>query len=187
MTTAPAARIRRLTTDELTADEVAAIRALMVAAFGPPGTADGFDDDDWQHALGGVHVVLDVDGEIVAHAAVVEREIHVGGRPLRTGYVEAVATAPALQRSGHGTAVMEAVGDIIRERYELGALGTGSHGFYARFGWRTWQGPTAVRTGSGDVPSPGEDGFIMVLATPTSPPLDPTLPITSDWRPGDAW
>lgn len=187
MTSDAGARLRLLTTDELTSDEIAAIRTLMVAAFGPSGSEDGFDDDDWQHALGGVHVVLDVVGEIVAHAAVVEREIHVGGRPLRAGYVEAVATAPGQQGRGYGTAVMEAVGSIIRERYELGALGTGSNAFYARLGWRTWQGPTAIRTASGDVPTPAEDGCIMVLATPATPPLDPTELITSDERPGDAW
>lgn len=187
MTSDAGARLRLLATDELAPEDTAAIRALMAAAFGPPEAEEGFDDDDWQHALGGVHVVLDVDGEIVAHAAVVEREIQVGGRPLRTGYVEAVATAPGRQGRGYGSAVMEAVGTIIRERYELGALGTGSHGFYARLGWRTWQGPTAIRTASGDVPTPAEDGCIMVLATPTTPLLDPTELITSDERPGDAW
>ena len=87
-------RLRQLSTPELTRSEVAASRALMDAAFGSD-EEEGFSDDDWQHAVGGVHFVLELDGEIVAHAAVIEREIHVGGQALRTGYVEAVATAPA--------------------------------------------------------------------------------------------
>ena len=78
-------RLRRLATSELTAGEVREIRALMDVAFGSEGEEERFSDDDWQHALGGVHFVLELDGEIVAHAAVVERRLFVGGLPLRTG------------------------------------------------------------------------------------------------------
>src|SRR6478672_1866737 len=120
------ARVRRLTTGELTDDEVATIRALLEAAFGTDED-ERFGEDDWQHALGGTHVVLDIDGAIVAHAAVVERQLHVGGGPLRTGYVEAVGVLPSEQGRGHGTLVMRDVGAIIAEGFELGALGTGSH------------------------------------------------------------
>jgi aminoglycoside 2'-N-acetyltransferase I len=132
--------------------------------------------------------VLDVERQIVAHAAVVERELHVGERPLRTGYVEAVATAPALQGRGYGTLVMRAVNEVIAERYELGALGTGSHGFYERLGWQTWRGPSFVRLPDGRVErTPDEDGFILVLTTPASPRLDLASPIGCEWRPGDVW
>jgi aminoglycoside 2'-N-acetyltransferase I len=78
-------RLRRLATTELTAGEVREIRALMDVAFGSDGEEERFSDDDWQHALGGLHFVLEVDGEIVAHAAVVERQLYVGGLPLRPG------------------------------------------------------------------------------------------------------
>ena len=101
-------RLRRLSTAELTPAEIDAIRAMLVAAFGDDED-ERFTDDDWEHAVGGVHVVLDVDGEIVTHASVVERELRVDGRPLRTGYVEAVATAPAWQGRGYGTTVMRDV------------------------------------------------------------------------------
>ncbi len=124
---------------------------------------------------------------MAAHASVVERTIHVGDRPLRTGYVEAVATAPEQQRRGLGTLVMAEVGAIIRDGYELGALGTGVHPFYERLGWITWRGPTAVRTTDGLLRTPDEDGFIMVLPTPMSPALDLEATISCDSRPGDAW
>ena len=120
----------------------------MTLAFGDD-EEERFADDDWAHALGGVHVVLDLDGEIVAHAAVVERELRVADRPLRTGYVEAVATTPDRQGQGLGSLVMGEVNAIIRDGFELGALGTGSQGFYERLGWLTWQGPTFVRTAEG--------------------------------------
>jgi hypothetical protein len=59
-------------------------------------------------------------------------ELRVGGAALRTGYVEAVGTAPSHQRTGLGTQVMRAVGDYIAEHFELGALGT-HHAFMS--GW----------------------------------------------------
>ena len=179
-------RLRQLATDELTRSETEALRALMDAAFGSDED-DGFTDEDWQHALGGLHFVLELDGEIVGHAAVVEREIHVGGRALRTGYVEAVATAPERQGMGLGSILMTDVSDHIRERFELGGLGTGRQSFYGRLGWQIWAGPSSVRTADGDRPTPDEDGAIMVLLTPSSPPLEPTAPISCDWRPGDVW
>ncbi|HEY7736559.1 MAG TPA: GNAT family N-acetyltransferase [Candidatus Limnocylindrales bacterium] len=180
------ARLRRLRTDELTPREVDALRALLTDAYGSDED-DRFTDDDWEHALGGEHFVVDLDREIVAHASVVPRELHVGGRPLRTGYVEAVATAPGRQGSGLGTRVLREAGASIRAGFELGALGTGAHRFYERLGWRTWRGPSFVRTPAGDRPTPDDDGFIMVLRTPASPPLDETDPISCEWRPGDVW
>ena len=144
-------------------------------------------EEDWEHALGGTHVLAEEGARIVSHAAVVERTLHVGERPIRTGYVEAVATAPDRQGSGLGTRVMEEAGAIIREGYALGALGTGAHHFYARLGWMTWPGPTAVRSATGLRRTPGEDGYIMVLRTPTTPELDLQATLGADERSGDAW
>lgn len=178
--------VRRLGTAELTAAELTSIRGLMDAAFGSDED-EGFTDDDWTHALGGVHFVLEVGGRIVTHASVVERVLHVGDRPIRTGYVEAVATAPDAQGAGHGTLVMTEVTAHIREHFALGALGSGRHRFYERLGWRRWLGPAFVRAADGPRRTPDDEGFILILATPTSPPLDPTLPISCDPRPGDDW
>ena len=178
--------LRRATTPELSGDEVRSIRALMAVAFGSD-EEERFSDDDWQHALGGVHFVLEIEGEIVAHAAVVERELHVGGVPLRTGYVEAVATSPDRQGLGLGSIVMTDVTGYIREGFELGGLGTGRTSFYGRLGWRIWAGPSAVRTPDAEQPTPEDDGYIMVLETPTSPRLDLNAPISCEWRPGDVW
>lgn len=182
----PMARLRRLRTPELTASEVSAIRDLLRAAFGPEED-EQFGEDDWQHALGGLHFVLDAGGVIVGHASVVDREIHVDGRPLRTGYVEAVGVDPDRQATGYGSQVMTDVNDWILERYELGALGTGRHRFYERLGWRTWAGPTFVRKPDGPQRTPDEDGYILVLETPSSPPIDLAAPISCEWRPGDVW
>lgn len=179
-------RVRQLRTDELTQGEIAAIRELLWAAFADDEDGE-FTEDDWQHALGGLHFVLDVDGRILAHAAVVPRELHVANRPLRTGYGEAVAVAPGHQRAGLGTVVMREATQHVADEYELGALGTGSHAFYERLGWRTWRGPSSVRGPQGDTATPDDDGYIMVLLTAHAPNIDLDAPISCEWRPGDVW
>jgi aminoglycoside 2'-N-acetyltransferase I len=177
--------VRHACTAELTPEQLVDIRDLLWTAF-PPGE-EAFTEDDWQHGIGGEHFWLELDGSIVSHASVIERELHVDDRPIRTGYVEAVATAPDRQRLGFGSVVMQEVNRYIRETFELGALGTGEHGFYERLGWQAWRGPTAVRTPSGPRRTPDEDGLILVLFTPSSPTLDVSASISCDWRPGDVW
>jgi aminoglycoside 2'-N-acetyltransferase I len=183
--TATNASIRQLATGALTDAESAAIRALLRDAFA--GDGEGFTDEDWEHALGGVHFLLEEAGSVIAHAAVVQRELHVDGRPIRAGYVEAVATRRDRQRQGHGTQLMEAVHEHIRTTYQFGALSAASPAFYARLGWQPWLGPTAVRIPSGEVRTPDDDGAIMVLTTPSSPPIDRRGVLSCAWRSGDVW
>jgi aminoglycoside 2'-N-acetyltransferase I len=159
---------------------------MLEAAFGSDDE-ERFTEDDWNHALGGVHFVLDLDGVIVAHASVVERTLQIGGHPRRTGYVEAVATSPERQGSGFGSRVMADVTTYIFESFELGALGTGRHRFYERLGWQTWTGQAFVRTADGAERTPDEEGYILVLTTPSSPPIDLSTTISCEWRTGDVW
>lgn len=176
------AQIRLVRTDELTAAELFAARALMDAAF------DGdFTDDDWSHSIGGWHVMAVDGGELLAHASLVERTLHVADKAMRAGYVEAVAVAPTQQGRGLGTAVMVPIGELIHDRFELGALGTGAHGFYERLGWERWQGPAYVRHPDRIERTPEEDDGIMVLRTSATPSLDLTAPIACGARVGDDW
>ena len=91
--------IRLVPSLELRPDEEADLRELFDEAWSDDAEG-GFTDQDWGHAVGGVHVIADADGLMVAHASVVERELHTGGHRLPTGYVEAVATRPSYQRQG---------------------------------------------------------------------------------------
>jgi aminoglycoside 2'-N-acetyltransferase I len=177
--------VRRLSSGELTPREVASLRALFGASWPEPD--DAFSDEDFDHAFGGVHFVIEADGAIVAHASVVERELHTDGHRLATGYVEGVATLPEHRRRGHASAIMQEVGDHIDRTFALGALGTGLHAFYERLGWIAWNGPTSVRTDGGLQPTPDEDGYVLARLTPSSPQLDLSAPISCDWRPGDVW
>jgi aminoglycoside 2'-N-acetyltransferase I len=177
--------VRRLSSADLRPDEVATLRELFGAAWGHDG--DEFTDEDWGHAIGGLHFILEEGDMFVAHASVVERKLHTSGHRLATGYVEAVATWPAHQGRGQGTALMREVNEYIDQTFQLGALATGSAAFYERLGWMAWKGPTSVRTESGLVRTAEEDGNVLVRMTPTSPELDLSAPISCDWRPGDVW
>ena len=103
-------------TDELRPSVLVEIRALLDAAFDDPDNPDeAFDDDDWDHTVGGTHVLVkDDDGQVISHASVVDRIVDVGGRPLRTGYVEGVATAKAFEGQGHGSRVMSRIAEVMQ-------------------------------------------------------------------------
>lgn len=175
--------IRHVHTATLSSAELAEIRALMTASFGPR-----FDDDDWAHALGGHHLLGYSDEKLVAHAAVVGRTIHIGLIPLLAGYVEAVAVHPEHQGKGYGYQVMEAVHEIILEHFELGALSVGgeqAQRLYRKLGWRVWEGPTYVDGPNGRERTKEEDGGVMVLAPHEA--VDLGVPLVCDWREGEVW
>jgi aminoglycoside 2'-N-acetyltransferase I len=178
-------RIRELSTSDQRPREIAAIRDLLEAAFA--AEAGGFGDQDWSHALGGRHFLLDDDGVIVAHAAVVERDLQMAEHRLATGYVEAVATLPSRQGQGLGSRLMGAIEEHVDRTFRLGALASAGTTLYARRGWLPWLGQTYVRTDEGLVRTPDDDDAVYVRRTPSSPELDPSEPISCEWRPGDPW
>jgi aminoglycoside 2'-N-acetyltransferase I len=173
--------LRTAHTADLDADTLRAARVLLDEAF------EDLDDDDWEHALGGVHAIVWEGDEIVGHASVVQRRIVHGGRALRAGYVEAVGVSAAHRRQGHGAALMGAVERVIRGAYDLGALGATDDGaaLYRSRGWRKWEGPLSALTPDGIVRTPEEDGFVYVL--PLELELDFSADLICDWRDGDVW
>ncbi len=177
-------QLRSAATSELSDLELTELRMLLYLAFD-----GGFDSDDWDHTLGGRHFLGLRDGGIVAHAAVVARELRLGDRTLHTGYVEGVAVAGEFRREGYGHRVMAQLGEFLAPRFELGALSAATriHGFYGRLGWRPWPGSTAVIVEGALEPTPQEDGGVMILATPTTGALDFAETLACDWREGDVW
>jgi aminoglycoside 2'-N-acetyltransferase I len=150
---------------------------------------DDFTAEDGEHAYGGVHVLVRAAGlDVVAHASAVPRTITFGDQPLAAGYVEGVAVSPRLQGSGLGSRVMARLDDVVRERWDVGVLGTGEPDFYERLGWERWRGPSYVHGTDGTRRrSADEDGGLMVLRFGASAGLDLDLPITCEDRSGDAW
>ena len=157
------------------------IRTFLESAF------DDFSDADWAHAIGGEHVWIAGPAGLISHASLVARSLVCDGRPVKTGYVEAVATAAAFRRRGHGTTVMRRLADLINEQFEMGALSTGTPAFYQTLGWELWQGPTLVAGPTERIRTPDDDGSIMILRTDRSPRLDLNGAIVCGWRPGDVW
>lgn len=164
--------------------DLARIRDLLDRAF-----AGQFDDTDWGHTLGGLHVMVADGDEIVAHAAVVQRQLLLDDRPLRTGYVEGVAVDPHRRGRGHAATVMTEAERIIRAAYDLGALSAsdGVSAFYRARGWLAWRGPTAVLAPTGLTRTPDDDDSTFVLPTPSTPDIQSTGTLACDWRDGDVW
>jgi aminoglycoside 2'-N-acetyltransferase I len=179
-------RLRTAQTDELDPDQLAELTALCEAAFEEPFASV------WERVGPGLHVMAEVGGKVVAHAMIIDRRLYVGHEfdtAIDAGYVENVATLPAMQGGGHGAATMRRISEIIGEEYALGALATGSNAFYEKLGWETWRGPTWIRMPDGErVRSARDDGHVMVLRTPRTPAsLDLSGPISVDWRPEEPW
>lgn len=148
----------------------------------------------------GVHFIGRRGTDIVSHAMWVERKLYPRGLPpLRSAYVELVATRVAERGKRYATAVMERLADEIRA-FDLGALSPAVPRFYERLGWEMWRGPLFVR--GGDMPPVPDadaasgavreretpDEFVMVLRTPKTPgDLDLNAPLAVDWRRGEVW
>jgi aminoglycoside 2'-N-acetyltransferase I len=149
---------------------------------------DSFDDDDWDHALGGMHVLVHEGQQIVGHASVVMRQLVYRGRSLRCGYFEAMAVAASHRRQGIGTLIMHEVGIIVSRGYELGALSASDDGrpLYAAHGWVPWRGPTFALTPDGTVRTPDSETSVMVLPLPVAP-VDADEHLTCDFRNGSLW
>jgi aminoglycoside 2'-N-acetyltransferase I len=177
-----AQQVRVLTTAQAPPALLAQVRALLDEAF--DGT---FTDDDWDHTVGGHHAVVVDGGAPVAHAAVVGRILDVGGEVWRTGYVEGVATHPSRQGGGLGSLAMRAVMQVLRDRFDLGALSTERHTFYERLGWERWRGATWVRDGAQLTRTAEEDGGIMVWRFGASAGIDRSASLTCEVRAGDDW
>jgi aminoglycoside 2'-N-acetyltransferase I len=169
-------------TGDLAEEQLVALRGLLDAAF------DGrFTDEDWDHTVGGFHVLVRRGDVIVAHAAVVPRTLVAGQRSLSTGYVEGVATRADRRHRGHATEVMQSAGEVIARNYDLGALSTGVPELYTPLGWESWKGPTYVHAPNGQIRTKDEDDGVMVLRTGHTRLLDFTAELTCDWRTGDVW
>lgn len=172
-------KIHIIRAEDLAPEQRAAILQLCSVAF----------ETDYgqhlQHFHGATHVVAYEGDHLMSHALWVTRWLQPGDlQPLRTAYVEGVATSPSAEGRGYGTAVMRRLADAIQD-FELGALATGKPGFYARLGWERWQGPGFVRTAEGLVPQPAT--YVMILRLPATPPLSTGWPLSCEWRPGEIW
>lgn len=149
--------------------------------------AGDFTDNDWEHALGGMHALVWRHGAIIAHASVVQRRLQYQDTALRCGYVEGVAVREDRRGQGLVHALLDGVEQVMRGAYQLGALSSSdrARSLYARRGWLPWRGPTSVLAPTGPTRTPEDDGTIFVL--PVTVSLDTSAELMCDWRAGDVW
>ena len=133
----------------------------------------------------GHHLLGRSDGALVSHLMWITRWLQPAGlAPLRTAYVEIVATHPAHQRRGHASRLLEHFVPRVAD-YEFAALCPATEGLYRRLGWRFWEDPRFTRKDGHAVPTPDER--VMVLAGPLCPVLDFGAALSVEWRPGEVW
>jgi len=108
--------IERVSGPGMTTEIREPLLALCDAAYGEPLRSYLGDIGPGEHLLGRC------DGVLVSHVMWVTRRLQPAGMPpLRTAYVELVATAPEARGRGYATRLLEAVPELIAE-YEMAAL-----------------------------------------------------------------
>ncbi len=164
--------------------------ALRRAVMGVCVAAHG-DEEFWRLfeyiPQGGLHFLGYEGDTLESHAVATTRWLQPAGLPLlKTAYVDAVATLPEAQGRGVGSAVMRALAEGVAEGYEIGCLETERVSFYERVGWELWRGPLAGRDGDVLIPTPEQEG-IMVLRLPRTPPLNLGGLLTIERQPMRIW
>jgi aminoglycoside 2'-N-acetyltransferase I len=160
--------IRTLRTSELDEATRSAVVRLCI---------DAHQEEDFRNLFSylppdGLHVLGYLGEQLVGHAVVTTRWLQPQDLPLlRTAYVDAVATSPAHQGQGVGSAVMSHLASVVTD-YDVACLDTDRVSFYARLGWEEWRGPLAGRSDAGLIPTPDQEG-VMILRLPRTPELDP--------------
>ncbi|MER6916155.1 GNAT family N-acetyltransferase [Streptomyces sp. NPDC000594] len=171
--------LRTAHTSQLTPAELADIRVFLDECF------DGdFSDEDFDHGLGGMHVLArDGAGRITAHGSVIMRRVRYGGRFRRVGYVEALAVRADRRRQGLGSQVMAELEGIIDRAYDFGALSASDEGaaLYRSRGWRLWPGRIEAIGPDGPVHFPDEEDSTFVRGVT----LESGAALAFDWRDGD--
>ena len=175
-------KFRSAHTADLDSATLTAVRDLLDGVFDGEMTAA-----DWDHCLGGMHVLAYESGELIGHGAVVQRQLVNGERIMRCGYVEGVGVRADQRRKGIGALIVGELDRMIRAAYDIGALGTTDMAipFYVALGWKLWEGKSAAMTPRGVEPTPEDDGGIYVLEV--SGTLDRSRDLICDWRAGDVW
>lgn len=175
-------RLEVLHADQLTSEQLTEIHALCNRAY---AVYDVDLEPLFQTFTNTTHVLGWWGSAIVSHAMWVTRWLQPSSQPpLRTAYVEMVATEPQFQGRGFATAVMRRLASATYD-FELGGLSPAESMLYEKLGWVFWQGPLFIRTKDGLISTP--EGSIMILSLPKTPPLDLTLPLSAEWREGEFW
>lgn len=130
-----------------------------------------------EHGADSVHLLGFENGGLVTHALWVPCSVEAGtGTPMRAACVEALATRPARQGRGLGSAATRRlVEEIATAGFDLAVLWASNIGWYTRLGWERWRGPVSQRRDGIIEPLPDDD--VMIHRLPRTPALDPAAPL----------
>ena len=170
-------------TSQLTSVEKALIYQLLYQVF-----EQDFSLADFDHALGGMHILAYQNDQIIGHVAIVQRSVIADRSPYRIGYIEGLGVAEAYRRQGIGRKLMEQSGYIIANSYDFGLLSASEEGLplYQSLGWKIWSGELYESTIDSYQRSLEDEGSVLFLAGATQD-IAATSPLYCDYRSGDQW
>ena len=172
-------KLEVLHADQLMSEQLAEIHALCNRAYDADLESLFRTFSDVTHVIGWWGPVM------VSHAMWVTRWLQPSNQPpLRTAYVEMVATEPQFQGRGFASAVMRRLASAIHD-FEMGGLCPAEPMLYTKLGWVFWQGPLFIRTKESLISTP--EIQVMILPLPKTLLLDLTLPLSAEWREGELW
>ncbi len=169
-------------TSQLSNDQKEVIYTLLYQSFDYD-----FSRDDFQHALGGMHILAYDQKHVVGHVSIVQRNMALGHHPVTVGYVEAMAVLESYRRQGIGRQLMQETNKIIENCYQLGLLSASEEGFplYQSAGWHVWEGKLYELKQGSYIHSIDEEGG--VLGWTKDKTIDFSQPLYCDFRSGDQW
>nr|ELR5114236.1 GNAT family N-acetyltransferase [Providencia stuartii]ELR5115371.1 GNAT family N-acetyltransferase [Providencia stuartii] len=175
-------KYRFLHTSQLTPSEKEMLFSLLVEGFD-----NDFSDDDFQHTLGGMHVIAYDQQKMIGHVAIIQRYMAMNNEPISVGYVEAMVVEQTYRRQGIGTHLMQHTNEIISSCYQLGLLSASEEGqqLYSSVGWKVWKGSLFELKQRQYMRSIEEEGGVMGWSANES--IDFTASLYCDFRGGDQW
>ena len=178
-------RLKIVPEEQMTPKLDQAIRRGLVICF--PEDAEVFSQTRAWHGSAPVWtVVLEHEGEVIAHVGVVERVIRVGARELRVAGVQSVFVLPEFRRRGLTTSLLEkAMQEAEARDLDLGLLFClpELERVYVRSGWISLGRRPAVRadeTGA-EVPLPEKNICMFYPLRQLSFPQGPIHLQGNDW------
>ncbi len=184
--------IQVIPAQQLTSTDQQSIRDLCAQAFGEDVWCD------YGYLNSAFHVIGRQDDQIVSHALWTDRILSLAGRaPLKTAYVEYVATEPSMQGQGLASQLLRFLVSYIQneqllrtqlkvdELYQLAALAPEDSEFYQRLGWELWLGDLSIRQNGENIATPEDD--VMVYRLSCTPKFAVTEDLSAEWREGEWW
>lgn len=120
----------------------------------------------WHGSAPAYSVVMEKDGQVIAHVGVVDRTIRVGGIPLRAAGIQNVFVRPAFRGLGFCDQVMNAsMAEALRQGFDCGLLFCVPRlaKVYAVTGWQTLGERTVIRVDNGQEVAIPDKNITMYL------------------------